>query len=119
MDYSILAHAGGIDEMAIILFPLVVGGGVWLLTRGAGPEEKDRMPKVHPTEPKVAPRRFCSPRPEVEAPASRLSTVGLQHLGVGGVQAGFDPHLGGGGLKGTSNPGGAQAPGQVTSSSMA
>ena len=41
MDYSILAHAGGLDEMAIILFPLLVGGGVWLMTRGAGPMGKD------------------------------------------------------------------------------
>lgn len=68
MDYSILAHAGGIDEMAIILFPLVVGGGVWLLTRGAGPKDKDRMPKVHPTEPKVAPRRFAPPDPKSKPP---------------------------------------------------
>ncbi len=33
MDGILLAHAGGLDEMAIILFPIVVGGGVWLMTR--------------------------------------------------------------------------------------
>jgi hypothetical protein len=46
---GILAHAGGWDEMAIILFPLFVGGGVWLLTRGAGP--KGTKPKAPPTTP--------------------------------------------------------------------
>ena len=30
---SMLAHAGGLDEMAIVLFPILVGGGVWVLTR--------------------------------------------------------------------------------------
>jgi hypothetical protein len=33
MDGIILAHAGGLDEMAMLLFPIVVGGGVWLMTR--------------------------------------------------------------------------------------
>ena len=28
-----LAHGGGIDELAIFLFPIVIGGGFWLLTR--------------------------------------------------------------------------------------
>lgn len=28
-----LAHAGGIDELAIFLFPIVIGSGFWLLTR--------------------------------------------------------------------------------------
>jgi hypothetical protein len=37
----ILAHAGGLDEMAIILFPIVVGLGVWLLTRQPTPPNKD------------------------------------------------------------------------------
>jgi hypothetical protein len=46
---GILAHAGGWDEMAIILFPLFVGGGVWLLTRGSGP--KGEKPKVRPATP--------------------------------------------------------------------
>ena len=36
-----LAHAGGLDEMAILLFPIVVGVGFWLLTRPpkAGPKD--------------------------------------------------------------------------------
>lgn len=33
MTDFLLAHAGGLDEMAIVLFPVVVGVGVWLLTR--------------------------------------------------------------------------------------
>ena len=33
MDGIILAHAGGLDEMAMLLFPIIVGGGVWLMTR--------------------------------------------------------------------------------------
>jgi hypothetical protein len=33
MDGFILAHNGGLDELAIVLFPLIVGGGVWALTR--------------------------------------------------------------------------------------
>jgi len=33
VNVLILAHAGGLDEMAIILFPIVVGFGVWVLTR--------------------------------------------------------------------------------------
>ena len=28
-----LAHGGGIDELAIFLFPIVIGTGFWLLTR--------------------------------------------------------------------------------------
>ncbi len=32
-DRRVLAHAGGIDELAIFLFPIVIGGGFWLLTR--------------------------------------------------------------------------------------
>lgn len=39
MDVLILAHAGGLDEMAIILFPIVVGLGVWLLTRQGAPKK--------------------------------------------------------------------------------
>ena len=112
MDYSILAHAGGIDEMAIILFPLVVGGGVWLLTAKGGPEGQGQDAEGSPHRAKGGAPAVRSPRPEVEAPASRLSTVGLQHLGFGGVQAGFDAHLGGGGLKGTVELGGDDAPGQ-------
>jgi hypothetical protein len=33
MNELLLAHAGGLDEMAIVLFPFVVGFGVWILTR--------------------------------------------------------------------------------------
>lgn len=35
-----LAHAGGLDELAIILFPVFVGLGVWLLTRQKNPPER-------------------------------------------------------------------------------
>jgi hypothetical protein len=57
---GILAHAGGLDEMAIIIFPIVVGGGVWMLTRSPG-SKKPAKPKVRqaPTEKK----------PQVFAPA--------------------------------------------------
>jgi hypothetical protein len=41
VNLLILAHAGGLDEMAIILFPIVVGLGVWLLTRQPTPPNKD------------------------------------------------------------------------------
>lgn len=70
MDYSILAHAGGLDEMAIVLFPLLVGGGVWLLTRGAGPKDKDRAPKPPsaPPTPKAPPVRFTPADPKVKRP---------------------------------------------------
>jgi hypothetical protein len=30
---TILAHAGGVDEFAIFLMPVICGLGVWLLTR--------------------------------------------------------------------------------------
>jgi hypothetical protein len=33
MDGIILAHNGGLDELAMLLFPIIVGGGVWALTR--------------------------------------------------------------------------------------
>jgi hypothetical protein len=33
MNDIILGHAGGLDEMAILLFPVVAGLGAWLLTR--------------------------------------------------------------------------------------
>jgi len=48
--HGILAHAGGLDEMAIIIFPIFVGGAVWVLTRG-GPRPIDKKPKVLPTTP--------------------------------------------------------------------
>jgi hypothetical protein len=67
MDYSILSHAGGLDEMAIILFPLLVGGGVWLMTRGAGPKGKDKKPPGPPPAPK-APVRFAPADPKSKPP---------------------------------------------------
>lgn len=54
MTEYILAHAGGLDEMGIILFPIIVGVGVWVLTRG-GPNPPDKKPKMRPTEPKSKP----------------------------------------------------------------
>ncbi|MGH8971945.1 MAG: hypothetical protein ACRD0C_01915 [Acidimicrobiia bacterium] len=33
MDGMILAHNGGLDELAMLLFPFIVGGGVWMMTR--------------------------------------------------------------------------------------
>jgi hypothetical protein len=33
MNYLILAHAGGLDEMGIIVLPAVMGFGTWILTR--------------------------------------------------------------------------------------
>lgn len=42
MQELILAHAGGLDEMAILLFPILTGGGVWLLTRQRKPASKER-----------------------------------------------------------------------------
>ena len=66
MTFCILAHAGGLDEMAIILFPILVGVGVWALTRGAGP--KDKQPKVRPPEPKVKPQRFEPADPKSKPP---------------------------------------------------
>lgn len=41
VNVLILAHAGGLDEMAIILFPIVVGFGVWVLTRRPSPPKED------------------------------------------------------------------------------
>jgi hypothetical protein len=55
MTEYILGHAGGLDEMGIILFPIIVGVGVWVLTRG-GPA--DKKPKIRPNEPKSKPKRW-------------------------------------------------------------
>jgi hypothetical protein len=60
MIHGILAHAGGLDEMAIILFPILVGGGVWVLTRSPGSKKPD-MPKVRPTEPAGKKRPVFAP----------------------------------------------------------
>jgi hypothetical protein len=56
MTGSILAHAGGLDEMAIILFPVVVGVGVWILTRTPKAPDKDKKgPRSRPTDPDLKP----------------------------------------------------------------
>ena len=67
---GILAHAGGLDEMAIILFPLLVGGGVWLMTRGAGPKGKNKsqQPPPPPLVPKAPPVRFAPHDPQPKPP---------------------------------------------------
>jgi hypothetical protein len=39
---AVLAHAGGLDEMGILLFPIVVGFGFWILTRQ--PNRPDKKP---------------------------------------------------------------------------
>jgi len=57
---GILAHAGGLDEMAIILFPILVGGGVWMLTRSPG-SKKPEKPKVIPTAPEGKKRPVFAP----------------------------------------------------------
>lgn len=68
MDYSILAHAGGLDEMAIVLFPILVGGGVWLMTRG-GPKGKAQKPPVPPPViHKAPPVRFAPADPKAAKP---------------------------------------------------
>lgn len=36
---TLLAHYGGIDEMAIILVPLVMVLGLWVIFRGGDPQE--------------------------------------------------------------------------------
>jgi hypothetical protein len=58
MMEAILAHAGGLDEMAMLLFPVIVGGGFWALTRTPGRREKATATPQ--------PRR-----PTTEAPAER------------------------------------------------
>ena len=50
MDPTTLAHAGGLDELAIILFPVLVGFGVWILTRQANPPKKSPAPRVDPAQ---------------------------------------------------------------------
>jgi hypothetical protein len=53
--HGILAHAGGLDEMAIILFPIVVGGTVWVLTRTPNSPNKPKLPRVAPSDRKSKP----------------------------------------------------------------
>lgn len=43
-----LAHAGGLDELAVILFPILVGLGVWLMTRQKNPPP--RTPRARPDQ---------------------------------------------------------------------
>ena len=43
--HMILGHAGGIDEMAIFLMPVIVGVGVWILTRQPSPPDPPIPPE--------------------------------------------------------------------------
>ena len=47
MDGVILAHGGGVDELAIFIFPVVVGVGFWLIARRRPAENEgtDDSPK--------------------------------------------------------------------------
>jgi hypothetical protein len=38
---EVLAHGSGIDELAIFLFPVFFGGGLWLLTRKRRSQDDD------------------------------------------------------------------------------
>jgi hypothetical protein len=52
MNSLILAHAGGLDEMAIIVLPAVVVFGTWILTRRRHEAEtKPNYPVPHVTSP--------------------------------------------------------------------
>ena len=49
---GLIAHAGGLDEMAMLLFPVFVGFGVWILTRQPNKgEKKSGAGPVEPVEP--------------------------------------------------------------------
>lgn len=48
MNEMFLAHAGGLDEMAILLFPVIVGFGFWLLTRQPNRPDKHPDPPADP-----------------------------------------------------------------------
>jgi hypothetical protein len=41
MDLAILAHGSGLDELAIFIFPVVLGIGFWLITRKKPDEENE------------------------------------------------------------------------------
>jgi hypothetical protein len=57
----VLAHGSGLDELAIFLFPVVIGTGFWLLTRQRrGAAESDEEP---------APVQIASSAPRPVAPA--------------------------------------------------
>ncbi len=49
MSRLMLAHAGGLDEIAMLLFPVFVGFGVWILTRQ--PNKGDKKPGAGSVEP--------------------------------------------------------------------
>lgn len=66
MNEIVLAHAGGIDEMAIVLFPVVVGAGCWLLTRERG--RPDKAPKRLPHRSEQRP--VFGPKSESRSPWS-------------------------------------------------
>ena len=46
MDGANLAHGSGLDELAIFVFPLVMGLGFWLLTRRRSDEDEDDSPEA-------------------------------------------------------------------------
>ncbi len=62
MDGIILAHAGGLDEAAMLLFPIIVGGGVWMMTR---------QPKKPKTDPDAGEVRSIKERRQPAAPRQR------------------------------------------------
>jgi hypothetical protein len=39
--HLILAHGSGLDELVMFLFPLIAGGGAWVLTRQQ-PKPRDK-----------------------------------------------------------------------------
>jgi hypothetical protein len=41
----VLAHYGGIDEMAIILVPAIMGLGLWFIMRGGDPKNDADPPE--------------------------------------------------------------------------
>jgi hypothetical protein len=50
--HMIFGHAGGIDEMAIFLMPVIIGLGVWILTRRQSPPDSPyrSAPREQPEE---------------------------------------------------------------------
>lgn len=38
---AVLAHQGGWDEMAIFLFPVLFGAGLWWIVKRPGPEDDE------------------------------------------------------------------------------
>ena len=62
----ILGHAGGIDEMAIILMPVIAGLGVWLLTR-----QPNRPAPPYRSAPRKQPQELDPP--DQTAPGAKSS----------------------------------------------